>query len=640
MPDYSYNPNETLAAAESKDGRFDYSYVEGAPNLLASVKGPVAHTTYGYEENRNLVTDVHNQLNEADKTVSQFAYTNDATGRRSSVKISGPHAENPGWDWGYNDRSELLRAEPKLKTENLKLHTYSYDDLGNRETATEGDITTAYQSNALNQYTAIEQAKRERIAPEYDLDGNLIEDENATYIWNANNRLVRVEKKSGVVATYQYDYMGRRTRKTVRQHDGSTTQSEFVYDGWNVIQESITSKGKEQSTKHSATRYYTWGRDLSGTLQGAGGVGGLLSIRIVNDDDSESELLYPTYDANGNITEVVDGNGKVKAAFQYGPFGNLISEKGALAEQIPFRFSTKYFDGETGFYYYGYRFYVQNRGRWLSTDPSHETGGPNRYAFLSNKGINATDYLGLFFNGNSYSSDLYGAGGDIFDRISWNVGRVIAEGQGGKDFSFIHMAGVGQIAPGDGVIPGGLGPLAYKAMRISDGRETPPKSKSGVPLWEIDSEPEQGYLANQIERYSSLPGTSLSFREVVAIELHQQFGNIVGGKYNFSVLNKHYRFDDHTDGYRAFGHADIRTEGIVCITNGGASLLYVATVVLTDHWNFLDPDYLKYTREWLKPTGIGYRLQEQGWIRDFRTEGRYEDIWRIVGGIYQRRPWE
>ena len=119
--DYSYNPNETLAAAESKDGRFDYSYVEGAPNLLASVKGPVAHTTYGYEENRNLVTDVHNQLNEADKTVSRFAYTNDPTGRRSSVKISGPNAENPGWDWGYNDRSELLRAEPKLKTENFTL---------------------------------------------------------------------------------------------------------------------------------------------------------------------------------------------------------------------------------------------------------------------------------------------------------------------------------------------------------------------------------------------------------------------------------------------------------------------------------------------------------------------------------------
>ncbi len=282
-----------------------------------------------------------------------------------------------------------------LKTENLKLHTYSYNGLGNRETATEGHVTTTYQTNALNQYTAIAKGEREQKS-EYDPNGNLIEDENATYIWNANNRLVRVEKNSGIVATYQYDYMGRRTRKTVRQPDGSTTQSEFVYDGWNVIAEfeTKTTKHKEQNTKNSAARYYTWGRDLSGTLQGAGGVGGLLSIRIES-DDSKGELLYPSYDANGNISEVVDSNGMVRAAFQYGPFGNLISGSGDLAEEIPFRFSTKYFDDETGFNYYGFRYYVPEIGRWLSRDPIRERGGANLYAFVQNSPTISFDLLGL-----------------------------------------------------------------------------------------------------------------------------------------------------------------------------------------------------------------------------------------------------
>ena len=57
---YSYNPNGTLAMAESNDGRFEYGYVEGAPQLLASMKGPAAKVSYAYEENRNLITDVHN----------------------------------------------------------------------------------------------------------------------------------------------------------------------------------------------------------------------------------------------------------------------------------------------------------------------------------------------------------------------------------------------------------------------------------------------------------------------------------------------------------------------------------------------------------------------------------------------------
>ena len=415
--DYSYNPNGTLAMAEGNDGRFEYGYVEGAPQLLASMEGPAAKVSYAYEENRNLVTEVHNVARASlpanpggARPISSFTYTNDEVGRRVEVAMAGENLENTGWQWGYNNRSELVSADPV----NAELGTYSYqfNGLGNREAATEGHVTTAYQTNALNQYTAIEQAERERIALEYDLDGNLTRDENAVYTWDAKNQLVRVEEKSGVVATYQYDYMGRRTRKTVRQPNGSTTRSEFVYDGWNVIQETITSKDKEQSTKHSATRYYTWGRDLSGTLQGAGGVGGLLSIRI-EDGDSQTELLYPSYDANGNITEVVDQNGTVRAAFQYGPFGNLISEAGDLAEHILFRFSTKYFDCETGFSFYGFRYFDPIFGRWLSRDRVGEHGGSNLYAFVGNSSPNEVDVLG-----NSSFTDV--VNGEVF--YTWHMG--------------------------------------------------------------------------------------------------------------------------------------------------------------------------------------------------------------------------
>ncbi|MDX1680729.1 MAG: RHS repeat-associated core domain-containing protein [Akkermansiaceae bacterium] len=51
---------------------------------------------------------------------------------------------------------------------------------------------------------------------------------------------------------------------------------------------------------------------------------------------------------------------------------------------------------ETGLYYYGYRYYDPESGRWLNRDPIEERGGVNLYAFVNNDGVNAWDYLGMF----------------------------------------------------------------------------------------------------------------------------------------------------------------------------------------------------------------------------------------------------
>jgi len=128
---------------------------------------------------------------------------------------------------------------------------------------------------------------------------------------------------------------------------------------------------EESST---ATNWYTYGLDLSGTLQGAGGIGGLLSI-ITQDTSNPSDQseYYYCYDANGNVTDLVDTNGTTVAHYEYDPFGNTTQQSGSAASQNPFRFSTKYLD-ETGLYYYGYRYYSPQLGRWPSRDPITELG--------------------------------------------------------------------------------------------------------------------------------------------------------------------------------------------------------------------------------------------------------------------------
>ncbi|MDD2230708.1 MAG: RHS repeat-associated core domain-containing protein, partial [Candidatus Cloacimonetes bacterium] len=138
--------------------------------------------------------------------------------------------------------------------------------------------------------------------------------------------------------------------------------------------------------------YYTWGLDLSGTLQGAGGVGGLLSDTKVS--SSETNTYFAVGDANGNITEYVDTTGVTKAHYEYNSAGEVTYQSGAMADDFTHRFSTKPFDSETGFVVYQGRYYDPILCKWLSRDPITEDGGKNLYLLGNNNAINKWDYLG------------------------------------------------------------------------------------------------------------------------------------------------------------------------------------------------------------------------------------------------------
>jgi len=72
-------------------------------------------------------------------------------------------------------------------------------------------------------------------------------------------------------------------------------------------------------------------------------------------------------------------------------FGRRISQSGSMDDFFRIRFSTKYFDSETGLYYYGYRFYSPQLMRWLNRDPIEEEGGLNLYGFSGNNAIRMYD---------------------------------------------------------------------------------------------------------------------------------------------------------------------------------------------------------------------------------------------------------
>lgn len=149
---------------------------------------------------------------------------------------------------------------------------------------------------------------------------------------------------------FTYDYMGHRVTKTVSTWTGSTlvaaTTNRFTYDGWNMISESkVNGLGSNVSS-------YVWGLDLSGTLQGSGGIGGLLAATGV----ASNTLVLYGYDASGNVSVLLETNGTMVAHYEYDPYGNALVAEGSAAKANTYRFSTKYSDDETGLYYYGLRF--------------------------------------------------------------------------------------------------------------------------------------------------------------------------------------------------------------------------------------------------------------------------------------------
>ena len=130
-------------------------------------------------------------------------------------------------------------------------------------------------------------------------------------------------------------------------------------------------------------------RCISGTLQGAGGVGGLLAVK-------RNGVWYaPLYDANGNVTAYVSETGAVVAEYEYDAFGATVSQSGALSDAFRHRFSTKPWIAALGAYDYGERLYSPVLRRWLSRDPMGEDGGVNLYAFVNNSPLLYLDPIGL-----------------------------------------------------------------------------------------------------------------------------------------------------------------------------------------------------------------------------------------------------
>ncbi len=103
-----------------------------------------------------------------------------------------------------------------------------------------------------------------------------------------------------------------------------------------------------QERAGNPTVSYTRGSDLSGSLEGAGGIGGLLARSHGYASGTWSTHNYYHADGNGNITYLVNSSQTLAASYRYDPYGNLISQSGGLASANVYRFSSKEIHAASG----------------------------------------------------------------------------------------------------------------------------------------------------------------------------------------------------------------------------------------------------------------------------------------------------
>ena len=210
----------------------------------------------------------------------------------------------------------------------------------------------------------------------HDADGNqLTLSSTVSMSFDARNRPTRINYSDGYTVL-KYDGFDR-LREVAEYNSGSVLTSlvRYVWNGW--------TPWAELNSTNGVVRTFTFGVDLSGTVGGAAGIGGLLAIR------QGGTNYYVCSDGKGNVTEVRRTNGTVAASYGYGPFGQLLYQTNTYNQ--PFRFSTRLYHAHSGFVYMLGRWYDPNAGRFLSRDPSGEGNGINIYQFARSSPQNYID---------------------------------------------------------------------------------------------------------------------------------------------------------------------------------------------------------------------------------------------------------
>lgn len=310
-------------------------------------------TNYSYNDNGWLSQIASNE------NIINLAFTYDAVGNitKSANLIDDTKTEI----YGYDAISQLT----SFKRGTTDDYTYQFDPLGNRLKVVENGVATYYTANRINGYSSISGAIS--FTPQYDANGNLLNDSEHNYSYNLNNKLSIADNGK---STYSYDALSRRISKSI---DGKIIK--YFY---------VLGQLVEQYEENLPTASYIIGNDIDESL---------LMIQNNNNYYYHANQLGSTIaltDKSGSILERIkyDVYGKHQA---FNPTGEVMY-KSAIDNNI--LFTGREYDMETGLYYFRARTQHPQIGNFMQRDPLLYFDGLNIYTYVHNNPVILVDPSG------------------------------------------------------------------------------------------------------------------------------------------------------------------------------------------------------------------------------------------------------
>ncbi|MFQ5541981.1 MAG: RHS repeat domain-containing protein, partial [Candidatus Binatia bacterium] len=290
------------------------------------------------------------------KVIQKYGYAHDKTGRVKRITdLKGNVRE-----FAYDANGQLIEAGSQKEK-----MTFTYAESLKRVFQGKGSKATEF---AYNQAGQLVKAGKTNVT--YDDSGNLSRKHgpgmDQRFRFNAVGRLTQVETPSHTVA-YGYSPECQRVAKQIGK-----TKTYYVYDGFNLLMVLDHEKKPKKTFIHA--------QEVDSPLVMVEG----------------NKSFFYLRDHQGTTIALVDQNGEIAVEYEYDPFGKL-TVKGRTDHTLTF--TGRFYDEETGVYYFRARYYDPELGIFMSPDPLQKTLAQpqdfNEYAYVQNDPVNYKDPFGL-----------------------------------------------------------------------------------------------------------------------------------------------------------------------------------------------------------------------------------------------------
>ena len=348
----------------------------------------------------------------------KVSYTYDPLGRLTNRKIGSFSNAYTFEDVGEDKTTTLVQSVVTP----AGTYSYTYDNIGNILSITDGTYTATYAYDSLNQLVRANDARAGKTYTYSYSNGNITEKKEYAYTTGELGEVLETKNWTygdsvwsdlltdfnGTAITY--DEVGNPLTIGSKELSWLGRQLTQITDGEEKISYAYNGDGQRVSkTVNGTTTQFAYlggrlmaqktGEDVIFFQYGAGGV----PLGFVYNG---VQYFYVTNQL-GDIIGITDATGDAFVMYSYDEWGNPIqtitrdntAEQNKIAEINPLRYRGYYYDTETGYYYLQSRYYNPKWGRFISPDnfgyiDNSTRLGFNAYIYCINNPVMFTDPTG------------------------------------------------------------------------------------------------------------------------------------------------------------------------------------------------------------------------------------------------------